>query len=195
MSISLFGQHVLVTGSTDGLGKHLVFSLAKEGAVPIIHGRSQEKVKQTVDEIQSQYPEIDVQWVVCDLNKPEEISKQFSHIVSLDILINNAGVWLEGNTINANPEKIIKSLLDSILVFPSPKKFTPADATATIRKLVIESFKGILTFACPLESNLTTAFQYNIGSKNSRVSPERLAPPPSPPGALALEPKCLFPTT
>ena len=35
-------------------------------------------------------------YIVCDLNKPETIKESFSKIDKLDVLINNAGVWLEG---------------------------------------------------------------------------------------------------
>ncbi|MBL8014578.1 MAG: SDR family oxidoreductase [Candidatus Doudnabacteria bacterium] len=107
MSFSLKNKVVLVTGSTDGLGKLLVQELARQGAQVIVHGRDAAKVGQLVkhlNEINSK----ENQSVVCDLNKPEEVGKAFGAIETLDVLINNAGVWEEGDTENVTPERIIE---------------------------------------------------------------------------------------
>jgi 3-oxoacyl-[acyl-carrier protein] reductase len=117
MAISLKGKNVLVTGSTDGLGKHIILELIKQGSNVIVHGRSEEKVNNVIKEIQSTHSSITLQSIVCDLNKPQEIEKQFSQIDQLDTLINNAGVWLEGDTIDATSQKIIE-LTNSNLLAP-----------------------------------------------------------------------------
>lgn len=91
---------VLITGSTDGLGKGLAASLVKLGARVIVHGREVEKVKGVVSELGA------FKGLVCDFNKPETIKDSFQEIKELDILINNTGVWLEGDTASASPEKI-----------------------------------------------------------------------------------------
>jgi len=103
MSLSLKAQKVLITGSTDGLGKKLAASLLEAGAEVIIHGRSQAKVDATLAELHKLGQ---VTGIVCDLNQPEALAASFSQINELDILINNAGVWLEGSTVDANPAKI-----------------------------------------------------------------------------------------
>lgn len=92
----------LITGSTDGLGKELAAALVKAGAKVIIHGRNREKVDQVVKELHAE------RGIICDLSQPETITDTFSDIEGLDILINNAGVWLEGDTKDAPPEKILE---------------------------------------------------------------------------------------
>ena len=45
------GKTVLITGSTDGVGRHVATRLAAEGAKILIHGRSAERAKTLIDEI------------------------------------------------------------------------------------------------------------------------------------------------
>jgi len=50
-NINLNDKMVLVTGSTDGLGKQIAKELAKQGANIIVHGRSNEKVTSVIIEL------------------------------------------------------------------------------------------------------------------------------------------------
>ena len=45
------GKTVLITGSTDGVGRYVATRLAAEGADVLIHGRSAERAKALIDEI------------------------------------------------------------------------------------------------------------------------------------------------
>ncbi len=90
---------VLITGSTDGIGKQTAVILAQKGFPVLIHGRNEEKCKQTVREISSLTGAKNLDYFVCDLLSlkevyrfSEEVKKRYG---SLDILINNAGVYLK----------------------------------------------------------------------------------------------------
>lgn len=100
--MNLKGKNVLITGSTDGLGKVLAQELIKKGAKVIVHGRESSKVDAVVKELGADTG------IVCDLNVPDRVSKAFSSIKSLDILVNNAGVWAEGATKDATDDKIVE---------------------------------------------------------------------------------------
>jgi len=100
--MELSNKKVLITGSTDGLGKELAKSLIGKGSQVVIHGREESKVKHTVEELGA------LEAVICDFNNPQTIANAFSKIKKLDILINNAGVWLEGDTVGASHEKIME---------------------------------------------------------------------------------------
>ncbi len=104
MSILLKDKVVLITGSTDGLGKKLALALSKLGCKLIIHGRSEEKANAVLSELAGEGHRI----LICDFNKPETISEKFAEIKELDILINNAGLWQEGNTVDVTPERIME---------------------------------------------------------------------------------------
>lgn len=118
--MDLKNKTVLITGATDGLGMLLAINLAKIGCNLIIHGRDNTKIDKLESELLSINNKILIKRVLCDFNKPDTIVSQFEKIKSLDILINNAGVWSEGNTIDILPEKIIEltnvNLLSYLLV-------------------------------------------------------------------------------
>jgi NAD(P)-dependent dehydrogenase (short-subunit alcohol dehydrogenase family) len=90
---------VLITGSTDGIGKQTAFNLAQKGFFVLIHGRNEEKCRQTVNEISPAAGSKNLDYFACDLLSLKEV-RRFSEEVkkryeNLDILINNAGVYLK----------------------------------------------------------------------------------------------------
>lgn len=107
MSFSLSGKRILITGATDGLGFATAKALAEQNAHIIVHGRTEEKVKQTVDKLRI-FSKNPIGMLVCDLTQTETVFKTFSQIDNLDILINNAGIWHEGNSIETTPERIVE---------------------------------------------------------------------------------------
>ena len=108
MTYDLKNKTVLITGSTDGLGRLLSLQLAREGANVIVPGRSPEKTESVLTELQAINPQGTFSSIVCDLSKPETIVEAFTGIKQLDILVNNAGIWQEGNTVEEAPERIIE---------------------------------------------------------------------------------------
>lgn len=108
MAYDLKNKTVLVTGSTDGLGKLLALELARRGSNVIVHGRTSDKTEPILKELQKINESGSYYSIVCDLNKPATITSSFAEIKQLDILVNNAGVWQEGNTIEVDPGKIIE---------------------------------------------------------------------------------------
>ncbi|PJN86369.1 SDR family NAD(P)-dependent oxidoreductase, partial [Bacillus velezensis] len=57
MDLQLKGKTALVTGSTSGIGKAIAASLIAEGAAVIINGRREEKVNETIRELEKQTPD------------------------------------------------------------------------------------------------------------------------------------------
>jgi NAD(P)-dependent dehydrogenase (short-subunit alcohol dehydrogenase family) len=86
---------ILITGSTDGIGKITAQALAKQGHTVIIHGRNEEKTKQVYEEIKSKTGNKKIDYIIADLlslsdikRMTNEFKKRYTH---LDVLINNAG--------------------------------------------------------------------------------------------------------
>ncbi|MEA2332290.1 MAG: hypothetical protein QOH58_2428 [Thermoleophilaceae bacterium] len=79
-------QTILVTGSTDGLGRRVAAELAARGARVLVHGRDAEKVEQTVRETGAE------RGLVADLSSLADVRRLAGQIDLLDTLVNNAGV-------------------------------------------------------------------------------------------------------
>jgi NAD(P)-dependent dehydrogenase (short-subunit alcohol dehydrogenase family) len=87
---------VLITGSTDGVGKLVATHLAEMGARVLLHGRSDGKGRKTVHEIQHKASASRLEYHRADFASLDEV-RRLAHDIStahnrLNVLINNAGV-------------------------------------------------------------------------------------------------------
>lgn len=93
------GRNVLITGSTDGLGREVARRVASLGAHVIVHGRSRERGEALVREIATQgkgsarFYAADFASLAQVRRLAETIRKDYS---TLHVLVNNAGVWVQG---------------------------------------------------------------------------------------------------
>lgn len=93
MQLHLTGRTALVTGSTSGIGKAIAMSLAAEGAAVLINGRREEKVSETIQEIQARYPDAKLQSAVADLATEQGCQEVIEKYAEVDILVNNLGIF------------------------------------------------------------------------------------------------------
>ncbi len=94
------GQRVvLITGSTGGLGRVVARRLASGGDHVIVHGRDVERGSALVSEIEAEGRGT-ARFYVADLGSFEEVRALAGAVLRdyerLDVLVNNAGIWLEG---------------------------------------------------------------------------------------------------
>jgi NAD(P)-dependent dehydrogenase (short-subunit alcohol dehydrogenase family) len=96
---SMAGETVLITGSTDGLGREVALELASAGAHVIVHGRNAERGAAVVAEIQRE-GKGSARFYAADLASFEQVRQLAQRVLAdyprLDVLVNNAGIWLEG---------------------------------------------------------------------------------------------------
>jgi NAD(P)-dependent dehydrogenase (short-subunit alcohol dehydrogenase family) len=95
--VTLRGTTVLVTGSTEGIGRAAASELARMGASVIVTGRSADKARTVVETIRTRTGNSEVTAVTADLSVQSgvrylaaEAKSRFGH---LDVLINNAGAY------------------------------------------------------------------------------------------------------
>jgi len=88
---------ILITGSTDGIGKLAAIQLAKEGHEILLHGRSAEKLSGVIAEAKAETKNETIKGFVADfsdLDSVKKMAEQIKQSISkIDVLINNAGVF------------------------------------------------------------------------------------------------------
>lgn len=93
---------VVISGGNDGLGKEIARILSPKNKV-IILVRSKEKGEEAIKEIGCRFE-------VCDVKDYGEIERSLKNIYDkykkIDCVINNAGVWIEGELEENDPENI-----------------------------------------------------------------------------------------
>ncbi len=96
---------ILITGSTDGIGKLTAFSLATYGHRVFIHGRDKAKLENVISEIRNKTGNQKIQGFTADLSNIQNIRSLAEEIYnsedSIDVLINNAGVYMTNESKNA----------------------------------------------------------------------------------------------
>jgi 3-oxoacyl-[acyl-carrier protein] reductase len=93
---------VIVTGASSGIGRAIAERFAMEGASLVLAGRTLTKLVGVVHEIEARRGRAHA--VVCDVTKEEDVINLVAEAVrrygSLDIMVNNAGVFYARDIVN-----------------------------------------------------------------------------------------------
>ena len=110
---------ILITGATDGIGKHLAKKFASEGHHVILHGRNPQKLDLALQEVRAVSLRGRVSSYLAEFSKlddvyrfVEEIKRDFQ---SIDVLVNNAGLYA-GKERKASAENVELTFMLSVLV-------------------------------------------------------------------------------
>ncbi|MFD1292901.1 3-ketoacyl-ACP reductase [Lutibacter holmesii] len=97
--MELKNKKAIITGGSRGLGKATAIAFAKEGIDVAITGRNEEKLKETVAELQGLG--VNAFYEIFDVGTYEEVQIGIKNIISnlggVDILVNNAGIAAFGS--------------------------------------------------------------------------------------------------
>lgn len=88
---SLVDKTILVTGASSGIGKAIALECSKLGAYLVINGRNEERLKTTLDELDTSIGQ-QHQMVVADLTTEEGLDLLISQKISFDGVSSNAGI-------------------------------------------------------------------------------------------------------
>ena len=95
LDLLLEGKTVIVTGASKGLGKAIALEYARENAHVYISSRTEQTLKDAVNEIKVETNNPNVHYMVCDMKKKKEIKQLTEYVIqkegTVDVLINNAG--------------------------------------------------------------------------------------------------------
>ena len=94
-------KNIIITGGSDGLGKAIAKQLINNNI--IIVSKDEEKLISTSKELNCDYR-------VCDVTDYNQVDSTINSIINqygkIDVLINNAGVWLAGDLTETDYERI-----------------------------------------------------------------------------------------
>jgi len=93
LKIELHGKTAVVSGSTAGIGFAIAKGLAETGALVIVNGRTQARVDEALQSIQSALPQARLRGVAADLGTSEGFALLVQQVPEADIVVNNLGIF------------------------------------------------------------------------------------------------------
>ncbi|XP_060902073.1 dehydrogenase/reductase SDR family member 13-like [Labrus mixtus] len=101
-TVKLHGKTAIVTGSNTGIGKETAIELAKRGARVVLACRSKQRGEAALEDIKKESGSNQVVFMQLDLGSLKSVrsfAETFLKSESrLDLLINNAGIYMQGRT-------------------------------------------------------------------------------------------------
>ncbi len=102
--MNMAGKTVLITGSTDGVGRYVATELAKQGAKVLVHGRDAGRGKTLLEEIKRAGKEA-AEFYQADLSSLAAVRSLADAVKAahtrLDVFVSNAGI----GSMNAGPQR------------------------------------------------------------------------------------------
>ena len=112
MNLDLTDKKAIVCGSTQGIGKATAIELAQLGASVTLVARNEQKLQDTLQELDSSKGQ-QHSYIVADFENPEEVKRQMAAYVQqqeeVHILVNNTGGPPGGPIAEAKPEEFLKA--------------------------------------------------------------------------------------
>lgn len=106
MELGIKNKVALITASSKGIGKGIAYSLGKEGAKVIISSSNSKNLEEAKKDLELKGIEVDS--IVCDLSKPQEVVKLSKQILDnyggVDIFVFNTGGPKPGDFFDVNEE-------------------------------------------------------------------------------------------
>lgn len=100
------GRVVLVTGSTDGIGRQTALELARIGATVLLHGRDAARASAALDDIRAATGNESLESYAADFTSQRQVRALADAIRAkhdrLHVLINNAGVFTRRRTLTGD---------------------------------------------------------------------------------------------
>jgi len=138
---------VLVTGSTDGIGRATARALAAGGMKVILHGRSKPKVDAALAAMSAELPGAELEGVSFDLGSQAAVRRGAEHILArvpaLHVVIHNAGIFADERVVTDDGVELTFAvnylgpfLLTELL---APRLEASADAAAPSRVIHVAS--------------------------------------------------------
>lgn len=161
---------ILITGATDGIGKHLAKKLASEGHHVILHGRNPQKLELALQKVRAVSLKGRVSSYLADFSKLDDVYRFVGEIKQdfdkLDVLFNNAGLYA-GKERKASSENVELTFMLSVLIpYILTIELSPLLEKATDGRVINTSsymhhFAKVKDLDFGFEKNYNPALAYN----------------------------------
>ena len=161
---------ILITGATDGIGKHLAKKLASQGHHIILHGRNPQKLELATQEVRAVSLRGRVSSYLADFSKLDDVYRFLEEIKrdfqSIDVLFNNAGLYAvkerKASTENVELTFMLSVLVPYILTTElSPLLEKAADGRVINTSSYMHHFAKVKDLDFGFETNYNPGLAYN----------------------------------
>ncbi|MCC5640523.1 SDR family oxidoreductase [Nostoc sp. CHAB 5844] len=148
------GKIALITGANKGIGLEMSRQLAQHGLTVIIAGRNLQAAQEAATTLKKEG--LQAEAIALDINNSTQIQAAVQEIGErfgkLDVLINNAGVMLDGDWIISNASTVS---LDIIRKTFETNFFALVEVTQALLPLILKSQSGRIVNMASIEGSLT----------------------------------------
>lgn len=104
--MKLQNKVVIITGSSIGIGRTMAQEMCKEGAKVVLNARNEKRLERTFEELKEIGCEVTA--IAGDVSKTEDCQKLIDHAINtfgqIDVIVNNAGISMEGSFEDLPPD-------------------------------------------------------------------------------------------
>lgn len=179
---------IVITGSTDGIGKLTALKLAKQQHNIYVHGRNKAKLKEVISELKEASGNSNINGFVADFSKIEDVkamAKRINETIStLDVLINNTGVFKSKTAKSANnldmriavnyiaPYVLTNAIISMIEASEAPRIINLSSAAqATVAISVLKGNEQIAESASYAQSKLAlTMWSFKLAQEYPNIT-------------------------
>ena len=141
-------MNIVITGATKGIGLAIAHAFAKEGFHLAVCSRNESDLAELKTKFQAAYPAINVLTHKTDMSKKDQVNAFAafvkSHWTTLDVLVNNAGVFLPGE-IHKEEDGTLESQIETNL-------YSAYYLTRALLPMMLPQQKGHIFNMCSIAS-------------------------------------------
>ena len=164
--MNLKNKVVVVTGSSNGIGKQIALRLAKDNVKLVLIARNKDKLSAVAAEAMKLWA-ISVDIYPCDITNSGELKNSIESILldndnKIDVLINNAGIWQKLMPVDEIDEKRVDDVIATNLtaLIHMTRLFLPSMRERSEAAIINISSKSWVT--AQLGQSVYTATKYGV---------------------------------
>lgn len=143
-------MNIIITGGTKGIGKAIAETFAAEGFNIAVCSRNADDLKSFKKALETQFPNIRVLVKKTDMSRPRQV-KAFADFVKkhwekVDVLVNNAGVFLPGELLKEAPGTLESQINTNL--------YSAYHLTREIAPMMIDAQSGYIFNMCSIASQM-----------------------------------------